>query len=84
MSLTRIVGRWALAVGAAAAIAGCAIKGPPSAVDIQSEAHAGFRQTLLDIYVPRYGPEWETDFLDTGPVYARIDAERMFTFQMED
>jgi NodT family efflux transporter outer membrane factor (OMF) lipoprotein len=38
MSLTRIVGRWALAVGAAAAIAGCAIKGPPSAVDIQSEA----------------------------------------------
>ena len=30
----------------------------------------GFRQTLLDIYVPRYGPEWETSFLDSGPVYA--------------
>jgi uncharacterized pyridoxamine 5'-phosphate oxidase family protein len=43
----------------------------------------GLRQTLLDIYVPRYGPEWETDFLDAGPVYARIDAERMFTFAME-
>ena len=40
----------------------------------------GFRQTLLDIYVPRFGPEWETGFLDSGPVYARIDAERMFTF----
>ena len=39
--------------------------------------HEGFRQTLLDIYVPRYGPEWES-FLDSGPVYARIDAERMF------
>jgi hypothetical protein len=42
----------------------------------------GFRQTLLDIYVPRYGAAWETDFLDSGPVYARIDAERMFTFAM--
>jgi uncharacterized pyridoxamine 5'-phosphate oxidase family protein len=52
-------------------------------VDIRSSADAGFRQTLLDIYVPRYGPEWETDFLDTGPVYARIEAERMFTFHME-
>jgi Pyridoxamine 5'-phosphate oxidase len=40
----------------------------------------GFRQALLDIYVPRYGPQWEEEFLDTGPVYARIDAERMFTF----
>ena len=42
---------------------------------------AGFRRTLLDIYVPRYGPDWEA-FLDGGPVYARIDAERMFTFFM--
>jgi hypothetical protein len=41
-----------------------------------------FRQALLDIYVPRYGPEWETDFLDSGPVYARIEATRMFAFAM--
>jgi hypothetical protein len=40
-----------------------------------------FRQALLDIYEPRYGEEW-SDFLDSGPVYARIDAERMFTFSM--
>jgi len=51
-------------------------------VDVQAEAGAELRQALLDIYVPRYGPEWETDFLDSGPVYWRIDAERMFTFQM--
>jgi Pyridoxamine 5'-phosphate oxidase len=44
------------------------------------EVEGGFRQALLDIYVPRYGPEWETDFLDTGPVYARIDADKMFTY----
>ena len=43
----------------------------------------GFRQTLLEIYVPRYGPEWES-FLDSGVVYARIDAERMFTFHMAE
>lgn len=47
-------------------------------LDIQSSTEAEFRQTLLDIYVPRYGPQWE-EFLDSGPVYARIDADRMFT-----
>jgi len=52
-------------------------------VDIRSPEAAGFRQTLLDIYVPRYGPDWEADFLDSGPAYWRIDAEKMFTFHMD-
>jgi uncharacterized pyridoxamine 5'-phosphate oxidase family protein len=42
----------------------------------------GFREALLEIYVPRYGEGWESEFLDSGPVYARIDADRMFTFAM--
>jgi hypothetical protein len=46
------------------------------------EITGGFRNTLLEVYVPRYGEEWESSFLDSGPVYARIDAERMFTFRM--
>ena len=50
-------------------------------VDVQAEEGAGLRQTLLDIYAPHYGAEWE-EFLDSGPLYARIDAERMFTFWM--
>jgi nitroimidazol reductase NimA-like FMN-containing flavoprotein (pyridoxamine 5'-phosphate oxidase superfamily) len=50
-------------------------------VDVRSEESAGFRQTLLDLYMPRYGPEWET-FLDSGPAYARIEASKMFTFHM--
>jgi nitroimidazol reductase NimA-like FMN-containing flavoprotein (pyridoxamine 5'-phosphate oxidase superfamily) len=58
------------------------VHGRAAPVDIKSSEHAGFRQTLLDIYVPRYGAEWEKDFLDTGPVYARIEADRMFTFWM--
>ncbi len=46
-----------------------------------TNAGAGFRQLLLDIYVPRYGAQWE-EFLDSGPVYARVDAERMFAFAL--
>ena len=50
-------------------------------IDLRSDENAGFRQTLLDVYVPRYGPEWER-FLDSGPVYGRIEAERIFAFSM--
>jgi Pyridoxamine 5'-phosphate oxidase len=55
------------------------VHGRAERVDISS---GPFRQTLLDIYTPRYGDEWGESFLDSGPVYARIDAERMFTFAM--
>ena len=48
-------------------------------VDVREDP---FREALLEVYVPRYGPEWEHDFLDSGPLYARIDADRMFTFHM--
>jgi Pyridoxamine 5'-phosphate oxidase len=53
------------------------------AVPIDTSQGTGFRETLLEIYVPRYGPEWE-QFLDSGPVYARIEAERMFAFSLPD
>jgi hypothetical protein len=42
----------------------------------------GFREAILEIYVPRYGESWVEDILDAGSVYARIDAERMFAFHM--
>jgi Pyridoxamine 5'-phosphate oxidase len=50
------------------------------AVPVDTRA-GGFRQTLLDIYLPRYGAGWETDVLDSG-AYWRIEAERMFAFHM--
>jgi nitroimidazol reductase NimA-like FMN-containing flavoprotein (pyridoxamine 5'-phosphate oxidase superfamily) len=53
-------------------------------IDLRAGEHAGFRQTLLDVYTPRYGEHWEAEFLDTGPVYARIDADRMFTLLMRE
>jgi uncharacterized pyridoxamine 5'-phosphate oxidase family protein len=52
-------------------------------VDVSAAENQEFRQTVLDIYVPRYGPEWERDIMDAGASYARIEAERMFTFAME-
>jgi hypothetical protein len=50
-------------------------------VDVRAGENAAFRRALLDVYVPRYGPDWER-FLDSGPVYARIEAERMFAFAL--
>jgi nitroimidazol reductase NimA-like FMN-containing flavoprotein (pyridoxamine 5'-phosphate oxidase superfamily) len=57
--------------------------GQAALIDIAAPEHAAFRQQLLDIYVPRYGADWE-NFLDSGVQYARIDAERMFTFFMPE
>jgi hypothetical protein len=55
------------------------VHGRASVVDIKPGSE--FRQALLEVYVPRYGEGWEK-FLDSGPMYARIDADRMFTFAM--
>ena len=57
------------------------VHGHAAPVDLHADAQAGFRQALLEIYEPRYGPEWE-EFLNSGPVYARIDAERMFALSL--
>jgi hypothetical protein len=59
---------------------GVTVHGTAVMIDLQAPEHAGLRRTILEIYTPRYGAAWETDFLDTGPVYARIDAARMFAF----
>ena len=61
---------------------GVAVHGNAAPVDIQAAEGRGFRQALLEVYVPRYGPDWESEFLDSGPVYARIDAGRTFAFAM--
>jgi nitroimidazol reductase NimA-like FMN-containing flavoprotein (pyridoxamine 5'-phosphate oxidase superfamily) len=57
------------------------VHGMAEPIDVAAPEHRGFRETLLSIYLPRYGAEWET-FLNSGPVYARINAQRMFTFSM--
>ena len=60
------------------------VHGRATLIDMSSPGQAGFRATVLAEYVPRYGPEWE-DVLDSGQAtYARIDADRMFTFHMDE
>jgi nitroimidazol reductase NimA-like FMN-containing flavoprotein (pyridoxamine 5'-phosphate oxidase superfamily) len=59
------------------------VHGRAHEVPVRGEEGAAFRRTLLDIYVPRYGEEW-AEMLESGAVYARIDADRMFTFHMEE
>lgn len=62
------------------------VHGKAASVDVRAPESAGLRETLAEIYVPRYGPGWVEQFLDGGsdparaPVYARIEGERMFTF----
>jgi nitroimidazol reductase NimA-like FMN-containing flavoprotein (pyridoxamine 5'-phosphate oxidase superfamily) len=56
------------------------VHGTAVPIDIKAPEHAEFRQAVLDIYTPRYGADWETSFLDRGPVYARINAAKMFAF----
>ncbi|MGH2893251.1 MAG: pyridoxamine 5'-phosphate oxidase family protein, partial [Solirubrobacteraceae bacterium] len=59
------------------------VHGRAVSIDIAAPEHAAFRQALLDVYVPIYGEGWEQEFLEAvSPVYARIEAERMFTFHM--
>jgi hypothetical protein len=55
------------------------VHGTAIAIDLRDPQMEGFRRTLLDVYVPRYGREWER-FIESGVTYARIVAERMFAF----
>ena len=52
--------------------------------EMRDPACAELRQAMLDWYVPRQGPEFESwlDALDA--VAARIEPEKMFTFAMKD
>ena len=56
------------------------VHGRAEMVDVRDP---GFRRAILEIYEPRYGDTYQTEILDGGAVYARIVADRMFTFHME-
>src|SRR5205807_1128644 len=54
------------------------VHGHATPVDLADEQARRFRQTLLAIYVPRYGSDWE-QFMGSSR-YTRIVAERMYAF----
>ena len=59
------------------------VHGRAGLFEMRDPAAAELRQAMLDWYVPRQGPEFESwlDALDA--VAARIEPEKMFTFSME-
>jgi Pyridoxamine 5'-phosphate oxidase len=57
------------------------VHGRATLLDMRDPVNAGLRQRVLDIYTPRFGPQWES-FLDAN-VYARIDARRVLTFHLD-
>jgi len=59
------------------------VHGRAEFVDVNAPEGAELRQTLLDIYLPRYGESW-AEMLDGGAVYWRLEPERMFTFAMDE
>ena len=48
--------------------------------DLRDPARGELRQAMLDWYLPRQGPEFETWLDQLDAVGARIAAEKMFTF----
>jgi hypothetical protein len=57
------------------------VHGKATPVDVGPDSGSELREVLLGIYLPQYGDEWLRVL--EGGVYARIDAERMFTFHMD-
>lgn len=58
------------------------VHGEAVPVDVNAPEGAELREVALEIYVPRYGEEWE-EMLESGAAYWRIDARRMFAFHIE-
>jgi hypothetical protein len=57
------------------------VHGKAVPVDVNAPEGAELRQTLVDIYVPRYGESW-TEMLEAGAIYWRLQPRRMFAFHM--
>lgn len=58
------------------------VHGSARRIDITAGEQAGFRQYLLETYLPRFGPDWE-QWVDSNAGYARIDPDRLYTFLNE-
>ena len=59
------------------------VHGRAELFDVLDPAHGELRHAMLDHYLPRQGPEFETWLTQADPVGARIAAEKMFTYAMD-
>ena len=58
------------------------VHGRAELFDVADPAHPELRQAMVDFYVPKQGPGFETWLDQEDPIGARIVAEKMFTFQL--
>jgi hypothetical protein len=74
------------------AVSATHVAGEVLAVTVHGRAHLydfddpdrpELRQAVLDYYLPREGPEFETALNDLDAVAVRIDAQKVFTFYMD-
>jgi hypothetical protein len=59
------------------------VHGRAELFELSEPGGAELRQAMLDYYLPRQGPEFETWLDDLDAIGARIRAEKVFTFHMD-
>ena len=60
------------------------VHGRAELLELRDPAAAELRQAMLDWYVPRQGPEFESWLNALDAVAARIEPAKIFTFAMKD
>jgi hypothetical protein len=58
------------------------VHGRAELFDVADPARGELRQAMLEYYVPRQGPAFESWLDQENPIGARIAADKMFTFQL--
>jgi hypothetical protein len=58
------------------------VHGRADLFDVADPAGADLRQAMLDYYLPKQGPAFESWLDQENPIGARIAADKMFTFQL--
>jgi hypothetical protein len=59
------------------------VHGRAELFELRDPQYADYRRAVLDVYIPRQGPEFETWFDTVDALGARIAADKMFTFRSE-
>jgi uncharacterized pyridoxamine 5'-phosphate oxidase family protein len=60
------------------------VHGQVELFDVLDPAQGSLREAMLDYYSPKQGSEFEVWLNEADPIGARIDARKIFTFQLEE
>jgi uncharacterized pyridoxamine 5'-phosphate oxidase family protein len=60
------------------------VHGRAELFDIMSNEHPELRQAMFDYYLPKQGPAFEEWLNESQSIGARVQAEKIFTFRLEE